>query len=226
MRRLGPVSTAYACWWVTVRPVRSTRPAVRLRDRRCFPTLMPSVYRVHGRGRVATGGRGGGSVALCFACSRWPILVNHSVAGTLTMPSRRRSARAHLRLAAAPAPSPDSSGYLRGRPSPAQGARPRPSRHLPSVSPPVDACPQSLHTPSRGLAHRGDLVARVWPLDNRIHTLVLALATAPRPDRWPRSPYWQWWYAVWARVLRGLPPDLKTLDAAEARRVNLPPHLR
>ncbi len=58
------------------------------------------------------------------------------------------------------------------------------------------------------------------------HAAVRPGAPAPRPDRWPRSPYWQWWYAVRARVLRGLPPDLKTLDAAEARRINLPPHLR
>jgi len=51
-----------------------------------------------------------------------------------------------------------------------------------------------------------DLVARIWRLDNRILELVQALATAPRPDRWPQSPYWHWWYAVRARVLRGEPP--------------------
>ncbi len=88
-----------------------------------------------------------------------------------------------------------------------------------------DGVPASLWQALADAAHE-DLVARIWRLDNRIRTLVLALATAPRPDRWPRRPYWQWWYAVRARVLRGLPPDLETLDAAEARRVNLPPHLR
>ncbi len=75
------------------------------------------------------------------------------------------------------------------------------------------------------VAHE-DLVARIWRLTKQLHELTLALATAPRPERWPRGPYWQWWYAVRARVLRGEPPDLKALDAAEARRVNLPPHLR
>jgi hypothetical protein len=38
-----------------------------------------------------------------FACSRWLVPVNHPGAGTLTMPSRRRSACAHRRLASAPA---------------------------------------------------------------------------------------------------------------------------
>ncbi len=58
-----------------------------------------------------------------------------------------------------------------------------------------DGVPASLWQALADAAHE-DLVARIWRLDNRIRTLVLALATAPRPDKWPRSPYWQCWYAV------------------------------